>query len=109
MASSGSWTSRQNKMFENALAVYDKDTPDRWHNMARAVGGKTAEEVKRHYERLVEDVNRIESGEVPLPTYTRTSKSGSAGSNKSAYTNSMDIEDQRYVRLGSISMDVSIL
>ncbi|KAL6207431.1 hypothetical protein ACLB2K_018389 [Fragaria x ananassa] len=94
MASSGSWTSRQNKMFENALAVYDKDTPDRWHNLARAVGGKTAEEVKRHYERLVEDVNRIESGEVPLPNYTRTSNSGSAGSNKSAFTNSVDIEDQ---------------
>ncbi|PRQ27042.1 putative transcription factor MYB/SANT family [Rosa chinensis] len=99
MASSGSWTSRQNKMFENALAVYDKDTPDRWHNLARAVGGKTAEEVKRHYERLVEDVNRIESGEVPLPNYTRSSKSGSTGSNRSAYTNSMDIEDQRFKSL----------
>lgn len=98
MSSSGSWTSRQNKMFENALAVYDKDTPDRWHNLARAVGGKTAEEVKRHYEMLVEDVNKIESGQVPLPNYSRSSKAG-GGSNKSPYTtNSMvDIEDQRYV------------
>ncbi|KAG8383981.1 hypothetical protein BUALT_Bualt04G0070300 [Buddleja alternifolia] len=60
--SSSSWTTKQNKQFEKALAVYDKDTPDRWQNIARAVGGKSAEEVKRHYEILVEDLNRIESG-----------------------------------------------
>ncbi|KAH7524092.1 protein RADIALIS-like 3 [Ziziphus jujuba] len=65
------WTPKQNKLFENALAIYDKDTPDRWHNLARAVGGKTVEEVKRHYEVLVEDVNKIESGEVPLPNYPK--------------------------------------
>ncbi|GJW61246.1 RADIALIS-like protein 1 [Tanacetum coccineum] len=59
---SGSWTTKQNKAFEKALAVFDKDTPDRWHNVAKAVGGKTAEEVKQHYEVLVEDVKHIESG-----------------------------------------------
>ncbi|XP_059638220.1 protein RADIALIS-like 3 [Cornus florida] len=52
--SSRSWTAEQNKAFEKALAVYDKDTLDRWHNVARAVGGKTAEEVRKHYEVLVE-------------------------------------------------------
>ena len=46
---SGSWTAEQNKAFERALAVYDRDTPNRWQNVARAVGGKTAEEVKQHY------------------------------------------------------------
>lgn len=85
---SGSWTAKQNKLFENALAIYDKDTPDRWQNLARAVGGKTVEEVKRHYEILVEDVNKIESGEVPLPNYRKI-----GGTNK-AY-NYMD-EEQRY-------------
>ncbi|XP_072958846.1 protein RADIALIS-like 3 [Typha angustifolia] len=65
--SSGSpWTAKQNKLFEQALAVYDRDTPDRWHNVARAVGGKSAEEVKRYYELLVEDVRRIESGQFPM-------------------------------------------
>jgi len=68
--SSGSWTPKQNKAFERALAIYDKDTPDRWHNIAKAVGGKTAEECKRHYEDLVEDLQRIESGQVPFPNYT---------------------------------------
>ncbi|GFP98428.1 protein radialis-like 6 [Phtheirospermum japonicum] len=59
-------------MFEDALAVYDRDTPDRWHNLARAVGSKTAEEVKRHYEKLVEDIEAIESGRVPLPKYNKS-------------------------------------
>ncbi|KAL3630271.1 60S ribosomal protein L3 [Castilleja foliolosa] len=66
---SSSWTMKQNKQFEKALAVYDKDTPDRWHNIARAVGGKSVEEVKRHYQVLVEDLNHIESGNVPFPKY----------------------------------------
>lgn len=83
---SGSWTAKQNKLFENALAIYDKDTPDRFHNLAKAVGGKTVEEVKRHYDVLVEDVNKIESGEVPLPNYGKT--------NNKSY-NYID-EEQRY-------------
>ncbi|XP_062000779.1 protein RADIALIS-like 3 isoform X2 [Rosa rugosa] len=61
-SSSSSWTPKQNKQFEKALALYDKDTPDRWQKVARAVGGKSAEEVKRHYEILLEDVKHIESG-----------------------------------------------
>ncbi|VFQ67859.1 unnamed protein product [Cuscuta campestris] len=67
------WSARENKAFEEALAVYDKNTPDRWYNVAKAVGGgKTEEEVKRHYQILVRDVNRIESGRVPFPNYTTT-------------------------------------
>ncbi|CAN6909216.1 unnamed protein product [Brassica oleracea] len=66
---SSSWTSKQNKMFERALAVYDKDTPDRWQNVAKAVGNKSAEEVKRHYDILVEDLVNIEQDLVPLPKY----------------------------------------
>ncbi|XP_009618694.1 protein RADIALIS-like 2 [Nicotiana tomentosiformis] len=71
---SGSWTAKQNKAFEKALAVYDKDTCDRWSNVAKAVGGKTAEEVKRHYEILVHDVLYIESGRVPFPKYKTTTR-----------------------------------
>lgn len=79
-SSISSWTFNQNKMFERALAVYDKDTPDRWHNVAKAVGGKTVEEVKRHYDILVEDLINIETGRVPLPNY-KTFESNSRGVN----------------------------
>ncbi|QHO53436.1 protein RADIALIS-like 3 [Arachis hypogaea] len=72
MQSSSSWSAKDNKAFERALAVYDKDTPDRWYNIARAVGGKTPEDVKRHYERLVHDVRHIESGQVPYPNYKKS-------------------------------------
>ncbi|MCI12470.1 protein RADIALIS-like 1-like, partial [Trifolium medium] len=53
------WTPRQNKQFERALAIYDRETPDRWQNVANMVG-KSVEDVKRHYEILKEDVRRIE-------------------------------------------------
>ncbi|OIT04641.1 PREDICTED: protein RADIALIS-like 1 [Nicotiana attenuata] len=80
MSCHGSWTAEQNKAFEKALAVYDKDTPHRWSNVARAVGGKTAEEVKRHYEILVQDVMSIENGRVPFPNY-RTTNGGRTNTN----------------------------
>ncbi|KAG5526651.1 hypothetical protein RHGRI_032801 [Rhododendron griersonianum] len=73
-----SWTPQQNKQFEQALARFDRDTPDRWQNVARAVGGgKSAEEVKRHYNILLEDLRRIESGRVPVPNYRSGGSNGS--------------------------------
>ncbi|KAG7022282.1 Protein RADIALIS-like 6, partial [Cucurbita argyrosperma subsp. argyrosperma] len=63
------WTTKQNKLFEMALALYDKETPERWQNVAKAVSGKSADEVERHYEILLEDLQRIESGCVPIPNY----------------------------------------
>ncbi|EPS74147.1 hypothetical protein M569_00611, partial [Genlisea aurea] len=66
------WTAKENKAFEIALAVFDKDTPERWADVARAIGGRTPEEVKRHYDDLVHDVRCIESGKVPFPKYVTT-------------------------------------
>lgn len=74
-----SWTARQNKKFEEALALYDRETPDRWHNIARCVGGKSAAEVRRHYEVLVKDIMQIENGQVPLPNYKVAAESNSRG------------------------------
>ncbi|KAI3777443.1 hypothetical protein L1987_47243 [Smallanthus sonchifolius] len=81
--SSGStWTQRQNKQFEEALAYYNKDSPDRWHNIARDVGGKSVEEVKRHYEILVRDIMQIESDQVPLPNYRDIGSNGRGFANE---------------------------
>ncbi|XP_059074646.1 protein RADIALIS-like 4 [Cryptomeria japonica] len=63
------WTARQNKQFEKAIAIYDKDTPDRWQKVSAMVDGKSPEEVEKHYEILLDDLNRIESGQVPFPKY----------------------------------------
>ncbi|WOH00746.1 hypothetical protein DCAR_0520120 [Daucus carota subsp. sativus] len=85
-SSGSSWTQRQNKQFEEALAIYDRDTPDRWYNISRAVDGKSVEEVKRHFDLLVKDIMKIESDQVPLPNYRTT------GSNARGYGN-----EQRYL------------
>ena len=73
------WTWRQNKQFEDALAVYDEDTADRWDKVASMVDGKSPEEVKAHYDILVEDLERIEAGLVPIPNY-KSSDSNIPGS-----------------------------
>ncbi|CAN6874198.1 unnamed protein product [Brassica oleracea var. botrytis] len=91
---SSSWTSKQNKMFERALAVYDNDTPDRWQNLAKAVGNKSAEEVKRHYDILVEDLVNIEQDLVPLPKY----KTVDVG-NKSRGINDYDLRLMKNMRI----------
>ncbi|XP_030499057.2 protein RADIALIS-like 4 [Cannabis sativa] len=72
---SSNWTAEKNKLFENALAIYDRETPDRWNKIAKIVGGTTEEEVKRQYEILKEDINRIESGKFPIPQYRKCRRS----------------------------------
>ncbi|KAK7300972.1 hypothetical protein RJT34_11826 [Clitoria ternatea] len=66
------WTPAENKLFENALAVHDKDTPDRWHKVAEMIPGKTVGDVIRQYKELEVDVSNIEAGLIPVPGYTTT-------------------------------------
>ena len=56
-------------MFENALALHDKDTPDRWHKVAQMIPGKTVGDVVKQYKELEADVGKIEAGLVPIPGY----------------------------------------
>ncbi|KAF8389544.1 hypothetical protein HHK36_024059 [Tetracentron sinense] len=83
------WSREQEKAFENALAIHPEDSTDRWEKIAEAVTGKSLSEIKHHYELLVEDINRIESGHVPLPCYASSSEgsteyAGEAGTGKKA-------------------------
>lgn len=75
-SSSSAWSREQEKAFEDALVDYPEDCADRWEKISAAVGGKTEEDVKCHYELLVEDLEAIGAGQVPLPNYL----SGSEGS-----------------------------
>lgn len=67
--STAKWTPAENKAFENALAVFDENTPDRWHKVAARVPGKTVEDVIRQYKELEDDVSSIEAGLIPVPGY----------------------------------------
>ncbi|KAL6608043.1 hypothetical protein ACP70R_041106 [Stipagrostis hirtigluma subsp. patula] len=69
------WTREEDKAFENAVAAAAPPPPDGppddgWFSaLAASVPARTAEEVRRHYEALVEDVGAIDAGRVPLPRY----------------------------------------
>ncbi|KAE8719444.1 Transcription factor DIVARICATA [Hibiscus syriacus] len=67
------WTPHENKCFENALALYDKDTPDRWLKVAAMIPGKTVVDVIKQYTELEEDVSDIEAGLIPIPRYNTES------------------------------------
>ncbi|KAK4478492.1 hypothetical protein RD792_013969 [Penstemon davidsonii] len=67
------WTAEENKRFENALAFFDKDTPDRWQNVAAMIPGKTESDVMKQYRELVEDISDIEAGVIPIPGYNSNS------------------------------------
>ncbi|PIN25047.1 Zuotin [Handroanthus impetiginosus] len=67
------WTPEENKKFENALALFDKDTPDRWQNVASMIPGKTVSDVIKQYRELVEDISDIEAGLIPIPGYSNNS------------------------------------
>lgn len=64
------WTREEDKLFEVAVAKFDDESdPERWLKIAREVPGKSPEEIRVHYEALVNDVMLIESGRIELPVY----------------------------------------
>lgn len=75
------WSREDDKAFENSLATIPYPTgddctapsptaEDSWlEAVAARVPGKTIVEVKKHYELLMEDVNAIDGGRVPIPRY----------------------------------------
>ncbi|KAK6796562.1 hypothetical protein RDI58_004263 [Solanum bulbocastanum] len=67
MASNSTWTLVQHKKFQNALAIYGIDeTSGMWRYLVRTTG-KTEEEVKSYYEKLMVEIKKIEAGPVCLP------------------------------------------
>lgn len=80
----GSWTWDEDKAFENAIAVHWGTCADWLEKVAAAVPGKTLEDVKNHYQILVDDIESIEAGLVPLPDYVSPSSSSSVNTEDSA-------------------------
>ncbi|OMO91808.1 hypothetical protein CCACVL1_07021 [Corchorus capsularis] len=67
--SSSSWSWHQDKLFERALIMFPEESPGRWEKIAAQVPGKSAMEVRKHYDDLEHDVLEIESGRIELPSY----------------------------------------
>ncbi|XP_020227054.1 transcription factor SRM1 [Cajanus cajan] len=72
MSSSGTlWSYEEEKAFENAIAMHwiEEASKEQWEKIASAVPSKSMEEVKQHYQILVEDVSAIEAGHISFPNY----------------------------------------
>lgn len=69
------WSREEEKAFENAVATHG----DNWDEIAALVPSKSLDEIKRHYELLLEDINGIETGRVQLPPYSNGLESGDHG------------------------------
>ncbi|XAR64934.1 hypothetical protein NMG60_11008835 [Bertholletia excelsa] len=66
---SSTWTTWEDKAFEEALVMFPEGLSDRWLRMANQLPGKSPEELKAHYDDLLHDVLLIESGGIQLPNY----------------------------------------
>ncbi|KAE9465425.1 hypothetical protein C3L33_02671, partial [Rhododendron williamsianum] len=72
---SSAWSRYEDKVFERALVAFPEEMADRWEKIAERIPGKSAGEVRAHYEALVQDVIEIDSGRVELPSYPDESES----------------------------------
>lgn len=73
------WSREEEKAFENAIAMHwTDDCKEVWDKIASMVPGKSVDELKQHYQFLVEDVNAIEAGHIPLPNYAADEASSSS-------------------------------
>ncbi|XP_076888897.1 transcription factor MYBS1-like [Bidens hawaiensis] len=80
MSSSKIWTKEEDKAFENAIATHwNQDSKEvQWDTIASLVPTKTIPELKQHYHLLVEDVDDIEGGLIPVPKYLGEESSSSS-------------------------------
>ncbi|GMJ10635.1 DIVARICATA2 [Hibiscus trionum] len=63
------WTFVEDKIFEQCLVMFPEGTPDRWQRIAARVPGRSAEEIKQHFDMLLHDVYEIDAGRVQIPDY----------------------------------------
>lgn len=69
-SSSVVWNREEDRAFESAIAMHwTGDSKEQWDKIASMVPSKSIDELKQHYEVLVQDVEAIEAGLVPLPNY----------------------------------------
>lgn len=68
--SSSVWSREEERAFENAIALHwTGESEEQWNKITSMIPTKSIDELKHHYQILVEDVHAIEAGLVPLPNY----------------------------------------
>ncbi|CAN6717562.1 unnamed protein product [Malus baccata var. baccata] len=84
MSSSSVWSKEEDKAFENAIAMHwiDENSEEQWEKIAELVPSKSMEELKQHYQMLVDDVGAIEAGRVSPPNYTADEAANTVSSSK---------------------------
>uniref|UniRef100_A0A1D1XLI1 Transcription factor MYBS1 n=1 Tax=Anthurium amnicola TaxID=1678845 RepID=A0A1D1XLI1_9ARAE len=105
------WSREEDKAFEDALAALlplkegevDGEDERRWEELAAKVPGKTAAEVRRHYDVLMEDLRAIEAGKVPLPSYVGLEKGEEEGKREQYQEQQQNQGVAGVKRLGSLS------
>ncbi|KAK9684398.1 hypothetical protein RND81_10G207300 [Saponaria officinalis] len=79
MPNLASWTREEEKAFENGIALHLSDQKnEEFEKIASLVPTKSIEEIREHYQVLLDDVNAIESGKIALPNYGNGTGNGEA-------------------------------
>ena len=63
------WSGYENKLFETTLAGLDVCSGSLYEQIMCVMPWKSVEQIKSHYEKLIEDVAMIENGDVCTPNY----------------------------------------
>ncbi|WMV54754.1 hypothetical protein MTR67_048139 [Solanum verrucosum] len=64
------WTKEEDKILENTFATNEGNN-NQLEEMTKALPRKLVDDIKDHYNILIEDINAIESGYVSLPNYPK--------------------------------------
>ena len=64
------WSIEENNTFENVLAQHLEMPEDKkWTEIAKVLPGRSALELRMHFDRLLRDIDCIDNGQVPLPEF----------------------------------------
>ena len=108
MAISSAWTFQENKVFEEAFAKFPEIfSRGEWHEIAKLIPTKTSDQIKLHYNHLLEDSWNIECGLVPLPDYKDTDIDESESGHLSECRNLK--EDKEIIVHGNLQPSSSLL
>lgn len=82
------WSREEEKSFENAIAMHwiEDCKEQQWEKIGSMVPTKSIQQLQQHYQLLVEDVNAIEAGLIPLPNYLGDDQAAAAAAASSSST-----------------------